>query len=130
MSFHITSIYAAALGLLGIALTVQVIAIRAKSGVSFLHGDNMALAEKIRRHGNFFEFAPMALILLAMAEASGAPRGFLHATGGILLAARIIHPFGIRHDRGKTPARVLGALGTMLAMLLSIAAIIWLRLAS
>ena len=125
MTFQITSLYAAALGLLALALTVQVIALRVKSGVSFLHGDNMALAERIRRHGNFMEFVPLALILLALAEAGGAPRALLHVSGALLLAARVIHPFGIIHNQAARPARIFGALGTMVAILMSIGLIVW-----
>mgnify|MGYP000533330681 CR=1 FL=1 len=130
MTFHITSLYAAALGLLAIALTFHVIVMRARSGVSFLHGDNMALAERIRRHGNFMEFVPLALLLLALAEAAGASRMGLHLSGGLLLAARLIHPFGIIHDRSVHPARVIGALGTVISMLIAIGLICWTRFMS
>ena len=128
MAFQITGLYASALGILAIVLTVLVIRHRVKSGISLRDGDNPAMIERIRRHGNFMEFVPLALLLLAMAEAGGASKGWMHGLGGLLLAARLIHPFGIRHGVSKAPARIAGALGTMLVIVLASALIAWQRL--
>ena len=125
MTFQITSAYAAVLGLVAIFLSFHVIQLRAKTKISLLDGDNTALAERIRRHGNFVEYVPLALILMACAEAGGATPPWLHAVGGILVVSRLIHPFGIKHDNGSAPARIIGASGTQLAMLLAIGLIGW-----
>ena len=125
MTFQITSAYAAVLGLVAIFLSFQVIRKRAKTKVSLLDGDNTALKESIRRHGNFTEYVPLALILMGLAEAGGANSTWLHVTGGILLISRLIHPFGIKHDNGSAPARVIGATGTQIAMLMAIGLIGW-----
>ena len=125
MTFQITSAYAAVLGLVAIFLSFQVIRMRAKTKVSLLDGDNMALKECIRRHGNFTEYVPLTLILMGFAEAGGASSTWLHAIGGILLIARLIHPFGIKHDNGSAPARVIGAAGSQIAMLLAVGLIGW-----
>jgi uncharacterized membrane protein YecN with MAPEG domain len=125
MTFYITSAYAAVLGLIAIILSFHVIQLRAKTKVSLLDGDNNTLKERIRRHGNFTEYVPLALILMAFAEAGGATSGWLHVIGAILLVSRLIHPFGIKHDNGAAPARVLGAAGTQVAMLLAIGLIGW-----
>jgi uncharacterized membrane protein YecN with MAPEG domain len=125
MTFQFTSAYAAVLGLVAIFLSFQVIRMRAKTKVSLLDGDNNALKECVRRHGNFTEYVPLALILMALAEAGGATAGWLHTIGGILLVSRLIHPFGIKHDNGAAPARVIGATGTQIAMLLAIGLIGW-----
>ncbi len=129
MTFQITGIYASALGVLAIILSFHVILHRAKSGISFLDGGNPQMAERIRRHGNFMEYVPLALILLAIAEAGGAPKLWLHADGALLLASRLIHPFGIWHNQSKTPARLAGASGTMLAILIAVGLIVWKHLA-
>ena len=125
MTFHITSAYAAILGLVAIFLSFHVIRLRAKSGVSLLDGGNAALKERIRRHGNFTEYVPLALILMGLAEAGGATSTWLHTIGGILLVSRLIHPFGIKHDNGAAPARIIGATGTQIAMLMAIGLIGW-----
>jgi uncharacterized membrane protein YecN with MAPEG domain len=125
MTFYITSAYAAVLGLVAIILSFHVIRLRGKSGVSLLDGGNTALKEGMRRHGNFTEYVPFALILMGLAEAGGATPVWLHIIGGILLVSRLIHPFGIKHDNGSAPARIIGATGTQIAMLLAIVLIGW-----
>jgi uncharacterized membrane protein YecN with MAPEG domain len=127
MTFQITSVYAAVLGLVAILLSFQVIQMRTQTKVSLLDGDNNALRERIRRHGNFIEYVPLALILMACAEAGGATFTLLHAIGGILLISRLIHPFGIKHDNASAPARIIGASGTQIAMLLAVGLIGWQR---
>jgi len=129
MAFQITSFYAAALGVLAIILSFQVIAYRAKTKISLMAGDDAALAERIRRHGNFVEYVPLALLLLALAEAGGAPQTPLHVDGALLVISRLIHPFGIKHDFAASPARIAGASGTMLAMAIAIGLIVWRRFA-
>ena len=125
MTFHITSVYAAILGLVAIFLSFHVIQLRAKSRVSLLDGGNTALKERIRRHGNFTEYVPLALILMGLAEAGGASATWLHVIGGILVVSRLIHPFGIKHDNASAPARIIGASGTQIAMLIAIGLIGW-----
>jgi uncharacterized protein len=125
MTFPITSAYAATLGLLAIFLSFHVIALRARTNVSLLDGDNPALRERIRRHGNFVEYVPLALILMALAEAGGATSTWLHVIGGVLLVSRLIHPFGIKHDNASAPARIIGASGTQISMFIAIMIIAW-----
>ena len=125
MQLQTTALYAALLGILMIVLRTIVTVMRAKTGISIEHNGNMALAERIRWHGNFIENVPMALILMAAAEVGGAPSALLNASGIILLAARIAHPFGLRHENAKAPLRIISGLGTTAAMLLTIGFILW-----
>ncbi|HEY2229561.1 MAG TPA: MAPEG family protein [Xanthobacteraceae bacterium] len=67
-----TAPYAALLGLLGAALTANVIVNRVRAGVDADDGGMANLAQAIRAQGNFVEQAPLALIVIALAEASGA----------------------------------------------------------
>jgi uncharacterized protein len=125
MTFHITSIYAATLGFLAILLSFHVIQLRAKTKVSLLDEGNPVLRERIRRHGNFVEYVPLALILMALAEAGGATSTWLHIIGGVLLVSRLIHPFGIKHNDASAPARIIGAAGTQISMFMAAAIITW-----
>ena len=125
MTAHLTTLYAAILGLVMIALMAMVITMRAKTHISIMDGGNIQLAERMRRHGNFIENVPMALILMALAETSGASPTIIHASGIILVLSRLIHPFGIQNDNSAARARIFGATGTMIAMLISIGAILW-----
>lgn len=67
---------------------------------------------------------------MGLAEVAGASRGWLHSVGGLLLVARLVHPWGIKHDNAAAPARIIGAAGTQLSMLIAITLIAWQRLAS
>ena len=67
----ITAFYTALLGLLGAGLTVNVIVNRVRSKVDAGDGGVAKLAQAIRAHANFAEQAPLALIVLALAEMLG-----------------------------------------------------------
>jgi uncharacterized membrane protein YecN with MAPEG domain len=121
----ITGFYAGVLALIAIALGLHVGMQRARTGVSILHGDDMALATAIRRHGNFTEAVPLVLILLAALELNGASHGLLHGLGAALVLARIAHPLGLRHDNMRNPLRAIGALGTTLITAIAAIAAIW-----
>lgn len=120
MTFQITSIYAAILALMYLGLTFYVIKGRVAAGQSILHGEDMALATKIRRHGNFAEFVPFALILMALAEASGVNTTAVNVAGIILVLARMAQPFGMDPVETNKPLRFIGGVGTHLSMLICI----------
>lgn len=129
MPLPITSLYAAILALMLIALTYYVIKGRANTGVSILHGGDMALATRIRQHGNFVEFVPMALIVMALAELGGANATALNVAGILLVLARIVQPFGMHPDIATKPLRIIGGAGTHLSILISVALILIARFA-
>jgi len=120
MVLYITGFYAAAIALLTLFLSLSVSALRAKTGISILHGENIALAERIRRHGNLVESAPLVLILMGVAELGGAPALWLYVAGTALLAGRILHPIGLSAARPKSPVRIAGGMLTTAAILVCI----------
>lgn len=120
--FAITPIYAIILAALLLVLGAMVSIKRAKTGISIMHGDDMSLAESIRRHGNLAENAAVFLILLALAEANGAGANWLHAAGIIFVVGRLMHPFGIEQGRVNAPLRAVAALGNSIGMLVLIVA--------
>jgi len=120
----ITALYAALLLAVFVALSALVGRQRGRANVSILHGDDMDLAVAIRRHGNFVEYVPLALVLMALIEANGGSALFLHVVGVLLLVCRIAHPFGLKHDKG-TPLRAIGAGGTLLLLLALGAMALW-----
>jgi uncharacterized membrane protein YecN with MAPEG domain len=121
----ITALYAALLTLIAIVLGYQVGRARLQAGVSILHGDDMELATLIRRHANFTESVPLALILIAALELNGAGAGLLHGLGAALVLCRIAHPIGLRHDDMRQPLRGIGAGGTTLVMLIAALVLLW-----
>ena len=121
----ITALYAGLLALVMIGLAIAIGPLRASTGISILHGDNMELATRIRRHANFTEAVPFALILLGALELNGASHGVLHGLGIALVAARIAHPLGLHHDNVRSPLRGIGAGGTILVTLIAAVMLIW-----
>ena len=120
----ITALYAALQALLAIALVVPVGQLRAKTNVSLGAGGDPRLETAIRRHANWTEHVPIALLLLALLELNGAGAGLLHGLGATLLVARILHPLGLDATTMRRPLRGIGAFGTMLVTLVASVALL------
>ncbi len=95
MNLRIVPVYAAILALSFIVLSVRVIQARGAARVALGTGGQAALERRIRAHGNFAEYCPLTLLLLAMAELRGAPSIVLHALCIGLLAGRLLHAWGV-----------------------------------
>jgi uncharacterized protein len=120
MTPAITALYAMPLALMMLGLSTYVTMLRAKTGISIMDGGNTALAERIRRHGNFIENVPMALLLMALAELLGAGSSWLHAAGAFLIVGRILHVMGIHHDKPAAVARIAGGTMTNISVLIAV----------
>ena len=120
----IAAIYAALQALLAIGLVVPVGQLRAKTNVSLGAGGNPQLETAIRRHANWTEHVPIALLLIALLELNGATAGLLHGLGATLFVCRILHPFGLKADNMRVPLRGIGAFGTMLVTLVAAIALL------
>ncbi len=68
----------------------------------------MQLLRRMRVHANFAEYVPLALILMALAESLKAPSILLHLLGLALIAARVIHAYGLSQTPHILRLRVLG----------------------
>ena len=117
LSVPITGLYAGIQALIAFGLTLPIGPLRLKHNVSILDGGHPDLALAIRRHANWTEFVPFALLLIALLELNGASATTLHALGGGLVVARIAHPFGLNSKSPRNPLRGIGALGTLLVTL-------------
>jgi len=122
MPLPITSLYAGLLALLLFALSMQVIRQRWRARVSLGDGGDSQLGRAIRAQGNFAEYVPMAVILLALSELASAPDVALHGLGGALLAARVMHAIGL--IRRVSILRRLGTGITFLVLALGGAALV------
>ncbi len=117
MTLPITALYAGILALLLVALSIRVVVlVRAKAAVNFGDAGDPENARIVRAQGNFIEYVPMALLLLAVAEHNGASPTWLHALGAGLVVARLIHPTGLRPVGGPNVARVVGTSATWLVL--------------
>jgi hypothetical protein len=125
---QITSLYAALLGLLLLGLSWQVTRHRQRSRVSLGAGGDEALERAIRTHANLVEYAPLALLLIALAEMNGAAPWWIHGTGALLVVARCLHAWGLGSTSGVSPGRYWGTALTWLALLVASLTNLWLVL--
>ena len=118
----ITALYASLLALVFVTLSVNIIRLRLKLKIGVGDGGESMLTKAIRVHGNFSEYIPLALILLACYELSGANTIWLHVLGATLLIGRVTHAIGLSKSVGTSLPRVIGTLATFI-VLLSLAAV-------
>lgn len=112
---NITSIYAACLGILFLALSFNVVRFRWKFRVG-LGGGHKQLDRSIRVHSNFSEYVPLTLLLIALYEVAGASDASLHIVGASLLIGRCLHAIGITMSSGTSIPRVSGMVLTFVAL--------------
>ncbi|WP_299827976.1 MAPEG family protein [uncultured Roseobacter sp.] len=120
---QITLLFTALFVLISVPMSISVGLRRVETGVMLLHGDDEDLLRRMRAHGNFTEYVPLALLGLAGVELVGAPLWLVFGCGGTLLAARLIHYAGLRTSPDNV-GRLIGAVLTSLTMLVSGAVIL------
>ncbi len=112
MSVAVTGLYAGILGIVFIVLSMRVIKNRVRAKVNLLDGGDEALRRAMRVHGNFAEYVPFALLLMALAEIQGASGLFMHVLGTVLIVCRLCHAYAITATTGRTPTRFIGVAGS------------------
>ena len=115
---EITLLYASLLTILAIFLAIKVGMNRVETNIMTGEGESSMLLQSVRAHGNLIEYAPLALILLALLEMQNVSDFMLHLCGSLFFLARILHAYGVTISRESTPYRLVGALGTWLIMLI------------
>lgn len=113
----VTSLYAALCALLVLVLAARVALYRRSSRIGIGDGGDRVLARAVRAHANAIEYLPLALILLLLAELGGAHAWLLHGCGIALVAARILHAFGLSRSAGYSPGRLIGTVATWLVVI-------------
>ncbi|WP_421221601.1 MAPEG family protein [Aeromonas enteropelogenes] len=122
---HITLLYAGLLGLLFLLLSFWVVKRRAQFKVMIGEGEAPELLAAIRTHGNFAEYVPLTLLLMALCELAGAGALWLHLGGGMLLAGRVLHAIGMQIPKAPNLPRLFGTLLFWLSLgLLSVLALL------
>ncbi|GKR03931.1 MULTISPECIES: MAPEG family protein [Aeromonas] len=107
---HITLIYAGLLGLLFLLLSFWVVKRRAQFRVMIGEGEAPEMLAAIRAHGNFAEYVPLTLLLMALCELVEVGSLWLHLGGVLLLVGRILHAIGIQIPRAPNMPRLFGTL--------------------
>lgn len=117
LALSLTGFYASLLGLLYIGLAINVARLRKTLKIGINDGGNKDLAKAIRVHGNFAEYVPIALILLASYELNGASAMALHVLGAALVVGRVLHVIGLTKTIGLSIQRQVGMLSTFFVIL-------------
>ncbi len=112
MSVAVTGLYAGILGFVFFVLSMRVINNRVRAQVNLLDGGDEALRRAMRVHGNFAEYVPFALLLMALAEIQGGSGLFMHVLGTVLIVCRLCHAYAITATTGENPFRQIGFVGT------------------
>ena len=115
---EITLLYASLLTILAIFLAIKVGMNRVETKTMTGEGESSMLLQSVRAHGNLIEYAPLALILLALLEMQSVSDSTLHLCGSLFFLARVSHAYGVTISRESTPYRLVGAVGTWLIMLI------------
>ena len=116
----VTAVYAGLLALVLVALSAWVITSRGRLRVSLGDGGSEVLRGRVRAHGNFTEYVPMILLLVALLEMQHTSRFVIHALLLPLLLARLLHPFGVT-ARDGSQQQVLCRGGGMVVTLIVLA---------
>jgi uncharacterized membrane protein YecN with MAPEG domain len=115
----ITIFYTGFFGVFYFLLSVNVIRNRwlEKKGLGHDVNPKSGLFKAVRIHGNFMEYVPLLLLLMALDEMTIRGGTYLHAIGISLFMARLFHYFGISKTHLVSWQRSAGVCITFLVLL-------------
>ncbi|SFR47693.1 hypothetical protein SAMN04488073_1868 [Marinobacter gudaonensis] len=126
MIVPVTGVFAAVTGILLLVLSIQVVKFRLKYRKGMGVTDDRDFEAAVRAHANLVEYAPLGLIMLAIAELNGVASGLIYWTGMALVVGRILHAWGMINGRGGPhKARMIGIVLTWLAILATAIFLLW-----
>ncbi len=114
----ITLLYASLLALWFVILSVRVIRYRGAASISLGDGGDPVLQRRIRGHGNFVDYVPLALVLMGLLEIAGAGTLLLHTIGGLLLVGRLAHGWALSFTDSSPLGRTGGMVLTFAALII------------
>lgn len=117
----ITALYAALLTLLFVVLSRNVIVYRRRRRIAIGAEGDPELLSRVRAQGNFAEYVPLAVVLVAFVEIQGLMPLLIHALGLVLLTGRLVHAVGLTRTPEDFRFRTTGMALTF--VVLSVAAI-------
>jgi uncharacterized membrane protein YecN with MAPEG domain len=111
--------YAAILMLMFVLLSIRVVQMRASAKIGIGTGNDPAMERRIRVHGNFSEYVPLALLLLTFMEMLHMSRYLIHALCIVLIVARIVHAIGVTPVQENFSMRVGSVLATFAVLVIA-----------
>jgi len=120
----IISFYTGILALIYVALSFYVIKGRLINRVSLGDNNNPDMQKRVRVHGNFAEYVPLAVFMIfltevLMAETLSYANIIIHILGVMLLVGRVSHVWGIMNKEGSSLARAGGVILTFLVLIIT-----------
>ena len=126
MIVPVTAVFAAVTGLLLLVLSAQVVKYRLKYRKGLGVNEDPEFEAAVRAHATLVEYAPLGLIMLAIAELNGVSGSLIYWTGMALVVGRILHAWGMINGKGGPHwARMIGILLTWLAILVAALLLFW-----
>lgn len=104
----ITTLTTSILALLYVWLSLHVIKQRRVTKVSLGTGDQESLLKVVRAHGNFSEYVPLIIFLLAFSEANECYPVLLTILAMIIILGRTLHVFAFLYSKNHFKYRVHG----------------------
>jgi uncharacterized membrane protein YecN with MAPEG domain len=101
MPLPATSLLTGLFALMMVPLSVQVSLRRRQTGIAGMNtGGDETLRRRIRAHGNFAEYAPLAVLAVGLTEFGGAAPALVWALAAAMLFARVLHAVGMLFTSG------------------------------
>lgn len=119
MHVTITPLFAALLGLIFFFLSLRTSLERRRARVSIGDGGDKGLLMAIRAHGNFIEYVPISLLLMAFLEMRAVSIYVIMVLGTMLVAGRCLHAIGISRANANIRLRQIGAGLSLLVLLIA-----------
>lgn len=116
----ITPLYAGLLALLFLALSFRVVFRRREQKINLGDGGDAEMQRRVRGHGNFAEYVPLILVLIALLELGRTTPGWaLHAMGITLVIARLLHGYALSFSKHFFLGRFIGTILTFTLLLVA-----------
>ena len=116
MSLPISMLYLSLLSLTALTITIGIVKVRMKTGISLGDGDDENLKRVMRVQSNLLENLLPFSILFILLELNNASIILLHTIGTVFLIARLIHAFGFSKKSGRSFGRYYGSVFSWLSL--------------
>ncbi|MEM7493883.1 MAG: MAPEG family protein [Pseudomonadota bacterium] len=125
-SIEAVVLYSGLFVFLFLALKLNAGRVRVATKVNFGEGGNDPMTQAMRVQGNAVEDVPITLLGLYGLAALSAPVMLIHILGAGFLVCRIAHAVTLGSGTGSGLGRMIGTIGTLLVMLVTGGAAVWL----
>lgn len=126
MIIPVTAVFAAITAVLMLALACRVGTFRLRYRQGLGVNDDPGFQVAVRAHGNLTEYAPIALILMAIGELNGVSAQAVYWVGLSFVAGRLLHVLGMFQGQGGPhKARLVGILLSWASILVMAGLTLW-----